>query len=143
MIDVHNGSLTMKFDGEIIKFNIYDAIKYPSDDNHIYSIDVIDSFAHEVFELDGKDELEVALNKHIEKDNEELTLSTNLQENVAALNDCPKIQESGNVSYIEFPISNERLLPSILQAPILDLKPLPSHLKYVCLRDGGTLPVIM
>ena len=45
MIDVHNGSLTMKFDCEIVKFNIYDAIKYPSEDNHVYSINVIDSFA--------------------------------------------------------------------------------------------------
>jgi hypothetical protein len=35
----------MKFDGEIIKFNIYDAMKYPGDDNPVYSIDVIDSLA--------------------------------------------------------------------------------------------------
>jgi hypothetical protein len=42
--------LTMEFDGEIVKFNIYDAMKYPSDDNLVYSIDVIDSLAHEVFE---------------------------------------------------------------------------------------------
>lgn len=27
-IDVHNGMLTMKFEGEVIKFNIYDAMKY-------------------------------------------------------------------------------------------------------------------
>ena len=44
-IDVHNGTLTMEFDGEIIKFNIYDAMKYPDDDNPVYSIDVIDSLA--------------------------------------------------------------------------------------------------
>ena len=44
-IDVHNGTLTMEFDGEIVKFNIYDAMKYPDDDNPVYSIDVIDSLA--------------------------------------------------------------------------------------------------
>ncbi|XP_065620719.1 uncharacterized protein LOC136063769 [Quercus suber] len=44
-IDVHSGILTMEFDGEIVKFNIYDAMKYPDDDNPIYSIDVIDSLA--------------------------------------------------------------------------------------------------
>lgn len=27
-IDVHNGMLTIKFEGEVIKFNIYDAMKY-------------------------------------------------------------------------------------------------------------------
>jgi uncharacterized membrane protein len=86
-VDVHSGTLTMEFDGEIVKFNIYDAMKYPGDDNPVYSIDVIDSLAHEVFELDGKDELKVAISKHLEKENKELALSTDLQETVAVLND--------------------------------------------------------
>ncbi|CAL5429737.1 unnamed protein product [Camellia sinensis] len=73
-IDVHSGTLTMEFGGEIVKFNIYDAMKYPSDDNPVYSIDVIDSLAQEVFELDGIDGLEVAISKHLEKENEEFTL---------------------------------------------------------------------
>jgi hypothetical protein len=33
----------MEFDGEIVKFYIYDFMKRPSDDNLVYSIDVIDS----------------------------------------------------------------------------------------------------
>ncbi|XP_038986582.1 uncharacterized protein LOC120112088 [Phoenix dactylifera] len=142
-IDVHSGTLTMEFDGEIIKFNIYDAMKYPDDDNLVYSIDVIDSLVQKVLELDGKDGLEVAISKHLEKENEELVLSTDLQEIVAALNNFPKLQQSGNVSYIALPVSNERPLPSVLQAPIPDLKPLPSHLKCVFLGDRGTLPVII
>ncbi|XP_068655796.1 uncharacterized protein [Aristolochia californica] len=88
-IDVHSSTLTMEFDGEIVKFNIYDAMKYPGDDNPVYFIDVIDSFTQEVFELDGKDELEVAISKHLEKENEELALSSDLQETVVALNDIP------------------------------------------------------
>jgi len=124
-VDAHSGTLTMEFDGEIVKFNIYDAMKYPSDDNPVYSIDVIDSLPQEVFELDGKDELEVAISKHLEKENEELALSTDLQETVTALNDFPKLQQSSNVLYIP------------------DLKPLPSYLKYVFLGDEGPLPVII
>ncbi|XP_062167000.1 uncharacterized protein LOC133873296 [Alnus glutinosa] len=113
-VDVHSGTLAMKFDGEI-----------------------------EVFELDGKDGLEVAISKHLEKENEELALSTDLQETVATLNDFPKLQQSGNVLYIVLPISNERPLPSVLQAPIPDLKPLPNYLKYMFLGDERTLPVII
>lgn len=142
-IDVYSGTLTMEFDGEIVKFNIYDAMKYPSDDNPVYSIDVIDSLAQEVFELDGKDGLEVAISKHLEKENEEFPLSANLLETVAALNDFPKLQQSGNIPYIALQISNERPIPSISQAPIPDLKPLPNYLKYMFLGDGGTLPVII
>ena len=42
-IDVHSSTLTMEFDGETIKFNIYDTMKYSDDDNPVYSIGVIDS----------------------------------------------------------------------------------------------------
>ena len=96
-----------------------------------------------MFELDGKDGLEVAINKHLEKENEELALSIDLQETVVALNDFLKLQQSGNSPYITLPVSKERPLPFVLQAPIPNLKPLPSHLKYVFLGDKGTLPVII
>ncbi|XP_040947357.1 uncharacterized protein [Gossypium hirsutum] len=43
-IDVHKGNLTMGFDGEIIKFNIFDPIRYPTDINPVFTIDVIDNF---------------------------------------------------------------------------------------------------
>ncbi|XP_062176246.1 uncharacterized protein LOC133881340 [Alnus glutinosa] len=112
-IDVNSGTITMEFDGKIVKFNICDAMKYPDDDNPVYSVDVIDPLAQEVFELDGKDELEVAISKHLEKKNEELASSTDLQETVAVLNDFPKLQQSSNVA---LPIYNERPLPSVLQA---------------------------
>ena len=118
----------MEFDGEIVKFIIYDAMKYPDDDNPIYSIDVIDSLAQEVFELDGKDGMEVAISKHLEKENKELALSIDLQETIVALNDFPKLQQSSNVPYIALLISNERPLPSVLQGSIPDLNPLP-HMK--------------
>ena len=113
-IDVHSGTLTMEFDGEIVKFNIYDAMKYFDDDNPIYSIDVIDSLAQEAFELDGKDGLEVAISKHLEKENEELALSIDLQETFASLNDFSKLQQLGNTPHITLPVSNERPLPPIL-----------------------------
>ena len=44
-IDVHSGTLTIEFDGEIVKFNIYNDMKYLDDDNPVYLIDVIDSLA--------------------------------------------------------------------------------------------------
>ena len=93
-----------------------------------------------LFRSDG---MEVAISKHLEKENEKLALSTDLQEIVAALNDFLKLQQSSNVPYITLPISNERPLTSVLQAPIPNLKPLPSHLKYVFLGDEGTLLVII
>ncbi|CAN6566279.1 unnamed protein product [Malus baccata var. baccata] len=44
-IDVFKGTLTMEFDGEVIDFNISDAMRYPHDGHSCFSIHVIDSWA--------------------------------------------------------------------------------------------------
>lgn len=51
-IDVEEGTLSVEFDGEIVKFNIFDAMKYPNEDHSICSIDVVDSIVQECFEED-------------------------------------------------------------------------------------------
>jgi len=38
-IDVHEGALTMEFDGEVIKFNIFDAMRFPTNVNYMYALD--------------------------------------------------------------------------------------------------------
>ncbi|XP_027152195.1 uncharacterized protein LOC113752274 [Coffea eugenioides] len=95
-IDVNKGTLSMEFDGEIVHFNIFDTMKYPSNSNFssVFSVSAIDPAVQEVFETVGRDEL-------------------------------------------------ERVLPSVVQAPVLELKPLPEHLKYAYLGDNETLPVII
>ncbi|KAJ9173939.1 hypothetical protein P3X46_017022 [Hevea brasiliensis] len=42
-IDVDDCTLTMEFDGETVKFNIFDAMKYPANDHYVFSIDVVDT----------------------------------------------------------------------------------------------------
>ncbi|KAL0420264.1 UNVERIFIED_CONTAM: hypothetical protein Slati_3049300 [Sesamum latifolium] len=41
-IDVHNSTLTMEFDGEVIRFNIYESMRYPSDVPTALFLDAID-----------------------------------------------------------------------------------------------------
>jgi hypothetical protein len=48
----------------------------------------------------------------------------------------------GNV-FVDLVLSYKKLLPSILQAPELELKPLPDNLKYVFIGNNNTLPVII
>ena len=40
-INVHEGTLTMEFDGEVIKFYIFDAMRFPADVSYMYALDVI------------------------------------------------------------------------------------------------------
>ena len=44
-IDVHNGTLTMEFDGEVVRFNIFEAMRYPSDVHTCFQIDILDILA--------------------------------------------------------------------------------------------------
>ncbi|CAN6697907.1 unnamed protein product [Malus baccata var. baccata] len=68
--------------------------------------------------------------------------SEDLIEVVAALESSPKL-DGKYTTRESIPISTNKLLPSIIQAPILELKPLPSHLKYIFLGENETLPAII
>ncbi|XP_044471331.1 uncharacterized protein LOC123200247 [Mangifera indica] len=145
-IDVSEGTLTMEFDGEVIRFNIYEAMRFPSNVNSVFVVDVIDSLAQQIFELQDSDNLKVVLNKGLntrtlQRIQQKLVVDDGLSDTVYELE--PFEITRYDVSYISLPVSNSKLLPSIVQAPELELKPLPSHLKYVYLGDNETLPVII
>ncbi|KAM1230438.1 hypothetical protein ACFX11_040743 [Malus domestica] len=58
-----NGHLTMEFDGDVIDFNISEAMRYPSDDHSSFSIDIIDSLAQQYLEDLNEDALETTIMK--------------------------------------------------------------------------------
>ena len=142
-IDVHDGTLTMEFDGEIIKFNIFEAMMYPSDIQSAFSIDVVDMFTQEDFELRDEDELEVVLSQGLRESDTALQLISEVEEIIMALQSLPSIPKRYDVCKIELPLSYSKLLPFVVQAPILDLKPLPDHQKYAYLGSDKTLSVII
>ncbi|XP_026436686.1 uncharacterized protein LOC113334710 [Papaver somniferum] len=65
-IDVFKGTISMEFDGEPISFNIFEAMRYPSDVHSCFSVDVIDSLSQQLFELDGDDALEKSIMKSLD-----------------------------------------------------------------------------
>ncbi|XP_074290307.1 uncharacterized protein LOC141617037 [Silene latifolia] len=122
-IDVSSGSLTMLSDGQVVKFNIYDSIKYPLDVDSLNFIDIIEPCVQDVFNISGVDDVQMVIENSIEKDGADIALSTNLQEVVADLS----FYERNLISYEKAPLTlpMEKLLPSIVQAPKVELKPLP------------------
>ncbi|KAL0416415.1 UNVERIFIED_CONTAM: hypothetical protein Slati_3473400 [Sesamum latifolium] len=60
-IDVHSGTLTMEFDGEIIRFNILDSMRYPSDISTALFVDVFDPFVQKFSTINVKDHMKFAL----------------------------------------------------------------------------------
>ncbi|XP_071917001.1 uncharacterized protein [Coffea arabica] len=145
-IDVNKGTLSMEFDGEIVHFNIFESMKYPSESHagSVFSINVIDPAVREVFEIEGRDELEVALTRHFESEMASgVELSEKLKCVIGALQTLPTTKIRYGLAPVFTPEPHKRLLLSVVQAPVLELKSLPKHLKYAYLGEGETLPVII
>nr|GEX60378.1 hypothetical protein [Tanacetum cinerariifolium] len=127
-ICVHGDTLTMEFDGQVIKFNTYDFMTYPGTEYLVFIIVVIDSLVQKVFELNDEDSLKVTLTNTIsESANKELEPNSNLQEAISGLNSLALVNKF--ISYLGLPLNNVKLLSSIVQAPKLELKKLLGHLK--------------
>ncbi|PIN14543.1 hypothetical protein CDL12_12826 [Handroanthus impetiginosus] len=53
-IDLYDSTFTIEFDGDIIKFDIYDTTKYPSNVSYVFAIDVANTFTQQT--LDSSDD---------------------------------------------------------------------------------------
>ncbi|RDY09992.1 hypothetical protein CR513_05551, partial [Mucuna pruriens] len=52
-IDVHTGTLSMEFSDTLVQFNILEAMKHPTEDHSLFSIDMIEELVEEYFQLDS------------------------------------------------------------------------------------------
>ncbi|CAN6697899.1 unnamed protein product [Malus baccata var. baccata] len=127
-IDVYNGTLSMEFDGEV---------GYLEDLNDDALEKVITR--HMEFKTKRADSM---LPHGIHDPFLAVSPSEEIIELVATLESLPK-HSGKSPNFDSIPISTNKLLPSIVQAPILDLKPLPSHLKYIFLGENETLPALI
>jgi len=64
-IDVYAGALTMEFDGDVIGFNIFEAMRYPLDIHNCFSIDVLDTLAQEMLDIMKEDTLATTLEQGV------------------------------------------------------------------------------
>ncbi|KAI3737146.1 hypothetical protein L2E82_27141 [Cichorium intybus] len=145
-IDVRAGTISMEFDGEVVNFNIFDVMRYPTDESSANFVDIIEPLTEECFSLSNPDVLALVLDRNFDVKTvkelaEKFTVDDEIVEVAAYLDE--KKKERYNAPKIKLPTPTEKLLPSIVQAPELELKTLPDHLKYAYLGDEKTLPVIV
>ncbi|XP_062006012.1 uncharacterized protein LOC133723212 [Rosa rugosa] len=148
-IDVFNGSLTMEFDGEVISFNVFEAMRYPlSKDYSVNTTDLLDSFAQKIFKVMNEDTLLTTMEKKLgySSNGKEIPLREFMDDKVfesaAYLESTPHIVGKVPIP-LSIQLSTNKPVPSVIQAPTLELKPLPDHLKYAFLGDNDTLLVIV
>lgn len=149
-IDVYAGALTMEFDGDVIGFNIFEAMRYPLDVHNCFSIDVLDTLVQTMLDNMREDTLGTTLEQGVgyTEDGESIpmvellnTYDKEIMDNVFSLEAAP--YECEYNPPFSIPLSTNKALPSVIQAPVLELKTLPDYLKYAYLGDNETLPVIV
>ncbi|KAL0416804.1 UNVERIFIED_CONTAM: Retrovirus-related Pol polyprotein from transposon [Sesamum latifolium] len=145
-IDIHSGTLTMEFDGEIIRFNIYDSMRYPTDIPTALLVDVLDPFVQKLSLIHSEDHIKSTLDEsltpiQVQMIEEDMIVDPSIGESVYELEALPPLPLS--LASIELPQSHAKLLPCILQALVPELKELPNHLKYAFLGENDTLPIII
>ncbi|KAJ0880394.1 putative aspartic peptidase domain superfamily [Helianthus annuus] len=119
-IDVYNGTLSMEFDGEVINFNIDDAMRYPSDVSSLNYIDVIEPLTNECFELSNHDVQALVSDKSIDEAvAKELTEKFKLGEDLMDVTILMDTQKKAKEKTPKFksPSIIRKLLPCIEQAP--------------------------
>ncbi|XP_062120434.1 uncharacterized protein LOC133834738 [Humulus lupulus] len=140
LIDVQNGELTMRVNDQQVTFSVFKAMKFPDDIEECSRMNVIESLVAETFH---KETCKAELGVNIFEDDEEFSKEEESQvtwiESSKPAIKFSKPFESLNLSEGNFKPPK----PSIQEPPKLELKPLPSHLKYAYLGDNETLPVII
>ncbi|CAL1383125.1 unnamed protein product [Linum trigynum] len=131
LIDVQKGELTFRVCGKEVKFNVYHASKYPNDSSDVFAVDVIESSTDAILNNDYD-----ANSKFDDSDNEldELIVSKRAQMLEALPMQVEGDEKAG------FP---KTMVPSRVQPPELELKPVPGHLKYRYLGKDFNLLVII
>ncbi|XP_038687540.1 uncharacterized protein LOC119986923 [Tripterygium wilfordii] len=138
IIDVKKGLLTMNVEGESVEFRVFAAMKRPMDIEECNRLDIIDQLVQSKFIAEaGNDELKTS----IEYPDLTRAIADEVSDVVAVLSSTPPLKWKRTAEPLGPPIP--RAVPSIQQAPKLELKPLPTHLKYVFLGDAETLPIII
>ncbi|KAK8346245.1 hypothetical protein V6Z12_A07G201000 [Gossypium hirsutum] len=100
-IDVRSGILTMEFDGEVVKFNVYEAMNRPSMISNVSNIDIIDPLTELHLEYHDKDELQTVLCRSlnfdvIKKLDERITIEDSVHETVAHIEASQLWKASGS-----------------------------------------------
>ncbi|CAL8988236.1 unnamed protein product, partial [Prunus brigantina] len=146
IIDVKKGTLTMNVFDETIAFKVFEASKFPSDEHEVFQLDAIDTMVKEALPMSYLEPIEACITQSIRKeevDNLEAVISPLLLELVCSIDSYIEVGKRYANQFESLPPPTNKVLPSIVQAPELELKQLPKHLKYAYLGESETLPVII
>ncbi|RDX74346.1 hypothetical protein CR513_45917, partial [Mucuna pruriens] len=136
-IDIHAETLSMEFGDTLVQFNIFKAMKHPTKDHSLFGIDVIEELVEEYFQLSNSSEDMEAFARSIKKNNclGVADKETDLEE----VQDLPNFEDDhSNIANLNFEVEfrdqvgqtdPNPLIEESPSPPLMELKPLSSHLK--------------
>ncbi|CAM8910249.1 unnamed protein product [Rhodiola kirilowii] len=141
-IDCGSGMLSMEVEGEVFSFDIFRAMKHPLEFESVHALDTLDDLVQEAQLERDADPLELVIDRALYSAESSYDLAKGMESALYHLGVSRPLTPRYEVNQISLFKTNS-CLPSIVQAPEVELKPLPTHLKYVFLGDNETLPVII
>ncbi|CAM8910721.1 unnamed protein product [Rhodiola kirilowii] len=130
----------MEVEGEVIRFDIFQAMKHPPDFASVHALDTLDDLVQEVRPERGADPLELTLENAVYSHEDSYEFAETILDVISQLEIARPLTPRYEVNEVRLFKTNV-FLPSTVQAPKLELKPLPEHLKYAFLGENNTLPV--
>nr|XP_009796435.1 PREDICTED: uncharacterized protein LOC104243016 [Nicotiana sylvestris] len=140
IIDVCEGKMTMRVGDRVEVFNVYRALKLPAHYEELSMISVVESDATSLVPyMSPVDPVERGLIGDVENSEDEMIgeIEQVLDMSCSYVHGFRKFEELDRPVTLTFP------RPSIEEALKLELKPLPTHLRYAYLGNSETLPVII
>ncbi|CAM8920876.1 unnamed protein product [Rhodiola kirilowii] len=117
-------------------------MKHPMEFEAVHALDTLDDIVQEVQPELRTDPLELTLNGAMYSHENSYELAEDVHEVLSHLMISEPLTQRYEVNELRLFKSNV-FLPSIVQALVVELKPLPGHLKYAFLGENNTLPVII
>ncbi|XP_059301873.1 uncharacterized protein LOC132053786 [Lycium ferocissimum] len=139
LVDVERGDLKFRINDEEVTFHICKSMKQPADMSVVSVINTIDEAMDATVEHEHVGDMLAAVIMNYEgEDDEEFEETVNALIGLGSYHYNPKKLDLDLENRATPPAK-----PSIIEPPTLELKPLPSHLRYEFLGPNNTLPVII
>ncbi|XP_070008365.1 uncharacterized protein [Nicotiana sylvestris] len=140
LVDVEAGELTFQVGDEKVAFHVCKSMKQPNSTEVCYFVYLVTAVII--------DDTNAMIN--VEDPLEAVLLNLDVNEDVSRVECVNALHGMGSYSYeprkLSLDLENRKTpptKPSIKEPPVLELKPLPPHLRYEFLGSNSTLPVIL
>ncbi|RDY05585.1 hypothetical protein CR513_10561, partial [Mucuna pruriens] len=141
-IDVHAGMLSMEFGDTLVQFNIFEAMKHPTEDHSLFGIDLSDELVEEYLQLNssGEDIENFAGSIDLISCLGSFTKKADYEEPKAEIISAHLVPSPNQVGQTDPKSLTEK---SSSPPQPMELKPLSNHLKYAYLDKEQQLSVII